>query len=60
MELADHALDTGQLLVENKRLKVAVTDGYLHLLEIQLPGKRRMEVEALLNGLNFDKEAHLR
>lgn len=60
IELADHVLDTGQLLVENKRLKVAVTDGYLHLLEIQLPGKRRMEVKALLNGLNLDKEAHLR
>lgn len=50
----------GKLITEKKTLKVAVTGGYLELLEVQLSGKRRMEVKEILNGLNLDENAHLR
>jgi len=33
--------------------KFACTDGYLHLLEIQLEGKRKMNVEEFLRGYRF-------
>lgn len=33
--------------------KFACTDGYLHLLEIQLEGKRKMSVEEFLRGYRF-------
>ncbi|NNK39594.1 MAG: methionyl-tRNA formyltransferase, partial [Winogradskyella sp.] len=36
------------------------TDGYIIILEMQLPGKRRMDVKALLNGYEFSPEAKLR
>jgi methionyl-tRNA formyltransferase len=34
-------------------LKVKVQDGYIHLLEVQLEGKKRMAVSELLNGYKF-------
>ncbi|MDC6364453.1 MULTISPECIES: methionyl-tRNA formyltransferase [Flavobacteriaceae] len=60
MEPAEHHEKLGQILADKKTLKVAVKDGYLHLLEIQLAGKRKMQVAEVLNGLNLDKTAHLR
>lgn len=60
MEQAEHHHKVGKLLAAKKSLKVAVKDGYISLLELQLPGKRRMQVNEVLNGLNLEKEAHLR
>ena len=59
-EMADHHYNVGKLLVDKKSMKVAVKEGYVHLLELQLPGKRRMKVQEVLNGLNLEEEAHLR
>ncbi len=60
MEPAKHSYPIGKLIGDKKTLKVAVTEGYLQLLEVQLPGKKKMKVEEIMNGLNLDKEAHLR
>lgn len=44
----------GTLLTDNKSyLKFACTDGYLNVLELQMPGKRRMGIEELLRGTKF-------
>ncbi|SHL90315.1 methionyl-tRNA formyltransferase [Chitinophaga sp. CF418] len=41
----------GQVISDNKTyLKIAAADGYLSLLEIQLEGKKRMDIEAFLRG----------
>lgn len=56
-ETTDHSLENGSILVEDKRLKVAAEGGYLIIEELQLPGKRKMDVKSLLNGYNFSKEA---
>lgn len=52
-----HDLATGQLTVENKQIKVAVTDGFVTLKNLQFPGKRRMDARELLNGLVLGSEA---
>lgn len=36
---------------EDKEIVVPCADGYVRLLELQLPGKKRMDAKALLNGL---------
>jgi len=38
-------------------MKVAVKGGYIRLLEIQLPGKRKMETRDVLNGLKLMETA---
>ncbi|WP_235989314.1 methionyl-tRNA formyltransferase [Psychroserpens algicola] len=58
-EMASHDLDSGTLLVSKKELKVAVRGGYIIIKEIQLPGKRKMDVQSLLNGYDFNKNAKM-
>ncbi|MEX0315201.1 MAG: methionyl-tRNA formyltransferase [Allomuricauda sp.] len=60
MEKAEHNHDLGKLFWNKKEMKVAVKEGYLQLLIVQLPGKRKMDITQVLNGLNLDKSAHLR
>jgi methionyl-tRNA formyltransferase len=46
-----HSDLVGSFLTDGKRgLKVACNDGYLHLLEVQLQGRKRMDVASFLNG----------
>jgi methionyl-tRNA formyltransferase len=41
----------GEFVTDHKTyLKIAAADGYLSLLEIQLEGKKKMEIEAFLRG----------
>lgn len=47
----------GRILPDKKTLKVAVKDGYYHILELQFPGKKKMTASELLNGMSFSKEA---
>ncbi|WP_086478141.1 MULTISPECIES: methionyl-tRNA formyltransferase [Arenibacter] len=59
-EEATHQMEVGSLLASKNELKVAVKGGYMKLLEIQLPGKRRMTIREVLNGLKLEKSAYLR
>jgi methionyl-tRNA formyltransferase len=52
-----HSEEIGKLICSKKELKVAVQDGYLLLLSLQLPGKKRMQVAELLNGITFSDKA---
>lgn len=47
-----HELPFGTLVV-GKTLMVAVNGGFLHLLEIQLAGKKRMDFKSFLAGYRF-------
>ena len=43
------------LLTDGKSyVKVALSDGYLHLTSLQIPGKKRMPTADLLRGFSFD------
>ena len=45
----------GQFETDNKTfLKFACADGYIHVVEIQLEGKRRMLIEEFLRGFKFN------
>ncbi len=51
-ETRNHNEQPGHVATDGKTyLKIAVADGYIDLLEIQLPGKKRMPVRDMLNGL---------
>ncbi|KAB1068616.1 methionyl-tRNA formyltransferase [Tamlana haliotis] len=58
-ELSDHNLALGTVISTKKELKVAVTEGYLILTEIKLPGKRAMDIKSLLNGYRFEENAKM-
>lgn len=47
-------IDPGELLVKEGRLLVGCSDGTVELLEIQLPGKRRMDSETFLQGNSLE------
>ncbi len=57
MEEESHAYDIGRIFCTKSEMKVAVKGGYIVLLEIQLPGKRRMDTKDVLNGLKLSKTA---
>ncbi|ADF52848.1 methionyl-tRNA formyltransferase [Zunongwangia profunda SM-A87] len=57
--LKDHKEKVGKLSVEKHQIKVATKDGYILINEIQLPGKRKMNVKDLLNGLTVENEAYM-
>lgn len=59
MEIASHELKTGMVLFDKKEMRIVVKGGYVKLLEIQLPGKRKMGTSQLLNGVNLSKSAHV-
>ena len=59
METETHNLGMGTLVSDKNELKVAVNDGFIKIQEIQLPGKRKMDVKSLLNGYHFEENAKL-
>ncbi|WP_460218523.1 methionyl-tRNA formyltransferase [Psychroserpens sp. MEBiC05023] len=54
-----HHFDAGTLIANKTDLKVAVQGGYINIKEMQLPGKRKMDVKSLLNGYQFNKKAKM-
>lgn len=57
---ATHEHEIGKVMVKDKSLKVAVKNGYIELLEIQLAGKRRTMVKDLLNGYRISEGTYVR
>lgn len=56
-EIINHSNLIGKIITDNKKeLKVATKDGYIKILEMQLPGKKRMEMHEILNGMSFNNE----
>lgn len=52
-----HALAVGQIITTKKEIKVAVKDGFIQILSLQLPGKKKMAAHELLNGVSFSERA---
>jgi len=54
-ENANHNETIGKILISNnKEMKVAAKDGFVHIHELQLSGKKRMKTEDFLRGYNFE------
>ncbi|MFK7936271.1 MAG: methionyl-tRNA formyltransferase [Saprospiraceae bacterium] len=50
-ELVEHDLTPGTFLpIDKKQLKIATSDGFVEVLELQLAGKKRMTTQPFLNG----------
>ena len=52
-----HSFEIGSLISSKKEIKIAIKNGYILLLSLQLPGKKRMQVAELLNGITFTEDA---
>lgn len=52
-----HNLEIGTLVSSKKEIKIAVENGFIQLLSLQLPGKKRMQTAELLNGVSFSEDA---
>ncbi len=48
--------EPGTMISINKTLKVATGDGYLDIKELQLAGKKRMDIVSFLNGYSIKSE----
>ena len=55
--LESHSFEIGSLISTKKEIKIAIKNGYILLLSLQLPGKKRMQVAELLNGITFTEDA---
>lgn len=60
MQKEAHDIEVGKVIATKKELKVAVEGGFIGLEEIQLSGKKRMPISALLNGLKLADNAQIR
>lgn len=59
MDMEPHQLKVGSIVATKNELKVAVKGGYINLLEIQLPGKRKMTTKEVLNGLKLAENTYV-
>ena len=48
-----HSNIIGKIMTSKKELHIFTIDGYLNIKSLQMPGKRKMEVQQLLNGVKF-------
>lgn len=55
--LESHQLPPGTIVTDGKNFfNVAVTDGFITILSLQLPGKKRLQTEDLLRGFRLTSE----
>jgi methionyl-tRNA formyltransferase len=57
MILEHHDYGIGSLIFSKKEMKIAAKDGFIQVLSIQFPGKKKMNTSELLNGMTFSEEA---
>ncbi len=58
-EAEPHRKANGHIITTKKAMKVSVSNGYLYIKEMQLPGKRKMDIVSLLNGNIFSDNAKM-
>ena len=56
-EQVKHDMAVGTIVTDNKSyLKIAALDGFVHLVHLQMAGKKRMFVEDFLRGYHFNTQ----
>ena len=53
----EHAEPIGKIIATKKELKIAVTNGFIQILSLQFPGKKKMTATEFLNGISFSENA---
>lgn len=57
-EYSPNSMSAGTILTDGKKyLKVASNEGFLHLLNLQIPGKKQMPVAEFLKGFRLGKNS---
>jgi len=54
-----HSDTIGKIVTTKKTLKVATKNGYLIIHEMKLSGKKKMDIQSLLNGFKFSTDAKM-
>ena len=52
-----HNYEVGSIITTKKEIKIVVNNGFLEILSLQFPGKKRMKSFELLNGISFSTNA---
>lgn len=56
-EIVSHSFPVGSIISDNKKvLKVACINGFVHILELQAAGKKRMSTEEFLRGFKLSPD----
>ncbi len=58
-EVLQHNFDFGTIISSKQEVKVAAKNGFIIIKEIQLPGKRNMDIKSLLNGYHFETSSKM-
>lgn len=59
-EVATHQLPYGTVVTDHKKvMKVAVYNGFIHITNLQLAGKKRMSIEDFLRGYTLNEDAKM-
>ncbi|WP_426063514.1 methionyl-tRNA formyltransferase [Flavobacterium sp. DSP2-3-1] len=53
----EHNYAVGSLICSKKEMKIAVKNGFIQILNLQFPGKKKMNTTELLNGIAFSADA---
>ena len=56
---SNHNFRNGKVVIEDKKILVAVQDGFVELENIKISGKRLMKAKDLLNGFDIESEAKM-
>ena len=55
--LETHEEKVGTVIATKKELKITVKDGFIEVISLQFPGKKRMKTSELMNGMTFSSNA---
>ncbi|MSP85521.1 MAG: methionyl-tRNA formyltransferase [Flavobacteriaceae bacterium] len=53
----EHSETVGKIISTKKDLKIAVANGFIQILSLQFPGKKKITAKELLNGMSFSEKA---
>lgn len=54
-EIISHQYNIGTVITTKKEIKIAVLGGFIYVLSLQMPGKKKMLAQELLNGFTFSE-----
>lgn len=55
-----HNYEVGKIISSKKEIRIAVKNGFIELISLQIPGKKKMTSKELLNGFNFGDKSFVK
>lgn len=56
--IEQHHFKPGKFIATKKTIRIATHDGFIEILSLQFPGKKKMKTTELLNGMQFSDKAN--